>query len=869
MEIDSAEYQLRCQLTGHEDDVRGICICDKVGFATSSRDRTIRFWSPDESNHCSFTTSKILLGHTSFVGPVAWVAPSEELPEGGLVSGGMDTLILVWNLSTGEKIQTLKGHKLQVTGIALDGSDVVSTSVDCTLRRWRKGQEVEVLEAHKAAIQAIIKLPSGELVTGSSDTTLKLWKGAACIHTFSGHTDTVRGLAAVPGLGILSASHDGCGSRVWILHHINLGFKGMDWNTGEDVGHSVSGFAVVRNTIRLWELSGQVLLEMVGHTSIVYSVDAHASGLIVSGSEDRFVKIWKDGVCVQSLEHPGCVWDAKFLDNGDIVTACSDGVVRIWTVHQDKIADPLELESYAAQLSQYTLSRKRVGGLKLEELPGLEALQTPGTSDGQTKVVREGDNGVAYAWNMMEQKWDKIGEVVDGPDDGMSRPLLDGIQYDHVFDVDIGDGEPVRKLPCNRSDNPYDVADKWLLKENLPLSYREQIVEFILQNTGQKQFTPDPSFRDPYTGSSAYTPGQPSKPVATKPTFKHVPKKGMLVFDAAQFDGILKKVSEFNNTLLSASEQKHMVLTEADMSRLASIIHVLKDTSRYHSSKFSDDDVVMVLKVLKSWPLTMLFPVIDILRMIILHADGAAVLSKHVNNANDVLMELIKKVTTSPPLPANLLTSVRALTNFFKNESYHDWLLKHRGEVLDAYSTCYLSSNKNVQLAYSTLILNANPNHLVKSSLNAVVQSLSSKQVMSRFHGISHISSSQGVLTINVPVHHITFKFVQGFPVPTAIHLKGSASKNLHYAVLLIEKKDEEGQSQVLSAALEIAEEGSVEADAKFRALVAIGSLMLEGVVKRIAMDFDVANIAKAAKASKDTKIAEVGADIELITKQS
>lgn len=44
---------------------------------------------------------------------------------------------------------------------------------------------------------------------------------------------------------------------------------------------------------------------------------------------------------------------------------------------------------------------------------------------------------------------------------------------------------------------------------------------------------------------------------------------------------------------------------------------------------------------------------------------------------------------------------------------------------------------------------------------------------------------------------------------------------------------------------------------------------MLEGVVKRIAMDFDVANIAKAAKASKDAKIAEVGVDIELITKQS
>lgn len=74
--------------------------------------------------------SKILLGHTSFVGPLAWFSPSEEFPEGAVVSGGMDTHVFVWNLATGEKIQELKGHKLQVTGIALDGSDVVSTSVD-------------------------------------------------------------------------------------------------------------------------------------------------------------------------------------------------------------------------------------------------------------------------------------------------------------------------------------------------------------------------------------------------------------------------------------------------------------------------------------------------------------------------------------------------------------------------------------------------------------------------------------------------------------------------------------------------------------------------------------------------------------------
>ncbi|KAL7206636.1 hypothetical protein ACSBR2_019367 [Camellia fascicularis] len=628
-----------------------------------------------------------------------------------------------------------------------------------TLRRWRKGQPIESWEAHKAAIQAVIKLVSGELVTGSSDTTLKLWKGRTCVHTFVGHTDTVRSLAVMPDLGILSASHDG--------------------------------------SIRLWALTGQVLMKMVGHTSIVYSVDSHVSGLVVSGSEDHFVKIWKDGVCVQSIEHPGCVWDVKFLENGDIVTACSDGVVRIWTIHQDKIANSSELESFASQLSYYKCSRKRVGGLKLEELPGLEALQVPGTRDGQTKVVREGDNGVAYSWNMKEQQWDKIGEVVDGPDDSMKRPVLDGVEYDYVFDVDIGDGEPTRKLPYNRLDNPYDTADKWLLKENLPLSYRQQIVEFILQNTGQRDFALDSSFRDPYTGSSAYVPGGPSNMHATsaKPTFKHIPKKGMLVFDVAQFDGILKKISEFNNALQSDPDKKSLSLTELEVSRLDAIVKILKDTSHYHSSRFSDVDITLLLKLLKSWPLAMMFPVIDILRMIILHPDGATRLLKHVDDKNDVLMEMVKNVTTSPALPANLLTSTRAVTNLFKTSCYYQWLLKHRSEILDAFSSCCSSSNKNVQVSYATLILN--------------------------------------------------------------------------YGVLLIENKDQEGQSQVLSAALEIAEEENLEVDPKFRALVAIGSLMLEGLVRKIAVDFDVENIAKTAKASKDTKIAEVGADIELIIKQS
>lgn len=54
---------------------------------------------------------------------------------------------------------------------------------------------------------------------------------------------------------------------------------------------------------------------------------------------------------------------------------------------------------------------------------------------------------------------------------------------------------------------------------------------------------------------------------------------------------------------------------------------------------------------------------------------------KTVYLKSDVLMEMINKVTTTPALPANLLTSIRAVTNLFKNSSYYNWLQKNRSEV--------------------------------------------------------------------------------------------------------------------------------------------------------------------------------------------
>ena len=74
-------------------------------------------------------------------------------------------------------------------------------------------------------------------------------------------------------------------------------------------------------------------------------------------------------------------------------------------------------------------------------------------------------------------EWQKIGEVVGGPGGGgdnmaVGGKMHGGQQWDYVFDVDAEEGVPPRKLPANRGEDPYVVADRFLSEEVLPISYR-------------------------------------------------------------------------------------------------------------------------------------------------------------------------------------------------------------------------------------------------------------------------------------------------------------------------------------------------------------------------------------------------------------
>jgi phospholipase A-2-activating protein len=67
------------------------------------------------------------------------------------------------------------------------------------------------------------------------------------------------------------------------------------------------------------------------------------------------------------------------MPNGDIVSGCSDGVIRVFSESEERWASEGELKEYDAQVASQALPAQQMGDIKKSDLLGLEALADPGT----------------------------------------------------------------------------------------------------------------------------------------------------------------------------------------------------------------------------------------------------------------------------------------------------------------------------------------------------------------------------------------------------------------------------------------------------------------------------------------------------------
>uniref|UniRef100_A0A673LQE5 Phospholipase A-2-activating protein n=1 Tax=Sinocyclocheilus rhinocerous TaxID=307959 RepID=A0A673LQE5_9TELE len=647
----SNAYRLRCSLPAHEMDVRGLAAAayPDGAFVSVSRDRTARVWVPNPSENQVFTEMHCMNGHSNFVSCVCIIAPNETYPRGLIATGGHDNNICVFSLDRPDPLFTLKGHKNTVCTLSAGKfGTILSGSWDTTAKVWLGEKCMMTLQGHTAAVWAVVILPEqGLMLSGSADKTIKLWKAGRCENTYTGHEDCVRGLAVINEVEFLSCSNDA--------------------------------------SIRRWMVTGECVQVYYAHTNYIYSLAVFPNGQdFISTGEDRTLRVWRKGECSQTIRLPAqSVWCCCILPDGDIAVGASDGVIRVFTESEERVASAQDLQVFEDELSK------------------------------RTEVCL---------------------------DITILRVMYEGKEYDFVFSIDVNEGGPGLKLPYNVTDDPWLTAHNFLQKNELSPMFLDQVANFVIENTkghtlgpapatstdpftgagryipgsgsGDQGFAADPftgagryipesggstgtvssGGADPFTGGSAYS--SSSLPKATTNIF--FPSTDGVMFEQANSTQILGKLRELNNT--APADRK---LSDAALDCLEKLLHVVTDLK---SQEQPTAEQMSVLWRTSHWPEDIVFPVLDILRLAVRHPEVNAQLCGGTEGAS--LCNHLLGLMSPESRPANQMLVLRILCNCFSGSHGRALLLGHRDTVLSRAGDLRVVSNKNIHVALATLVLN-------------------------------------------------------------------------------------------------------------------------------------------------------------------
>lgn len=468
--------------------------------------------------------------------------------------------------------------------------------------------------------------------------------------------------------------------------------------------------------IRLWTLEGAEIAQLHGHENFIYSLAVLPSGELLSSSEDRTVRIWRGRDCVQTITHPAIsIWSvAVCADSGDIVTGASDRIVRIFSRAADRHADAQTIQEFEESVKASSIPQQSMGEINKEKLPGPEFLTSKsGTKEGQVQMIREHNGSItAHQWSSAAQQWVSVGTVVDAAGSGSKTEYM-GKQYDYVFDVDIAEGAPPLKLPYNVSQNAWEAARKFIEDNELPLSYLDQVANFITTNTqgatiGQNaQQQPHSAAQDPYGSERRYRPGEGPPELIDRA--KTLPQKDFLTIVSANFPAMTKKIEELNNQLISSGDKGNSLNPSSTSTMSASIKTLEKSLSTNATSSTVNPElnglVDIAIHISTKWPAANRVPGLDLYRLL-------AAVSPAVITQQDPLEVLASASALSPrETPTNASAAMLALrfyANMFKHNSGRAYARSHMSDIISGTSKAIgaFMNNRNVLAAAMTVAIN-------------------------------------------------------------------------------------------------------------------------------------------------------------------
>jgi phospholipase A-2-activating protein len=323
------------------------------------------------------------------------------------------------------------------------------------------------------------------------------------------------------------------------------------------------------------------------------------------------------------------------------------------------------------------------------------------------QMISEANGNIsAYQWSTAASQWLNIGTVVDSAGSGGRKISHNGKEYDYVFDVDIEDGKPPLKLPYNVNQNHYEAARKFIEDNELPLTYLDQVANFIVQNTqgatlGQSSA---PQGADPWGSEARYRPGEtgaaPSQPAPPAQAPKILPQKDYLPITTGNHKVIFKKLQEFNQALVNDG-QKGNSLNPEDIEQLSTTVAALE---KGNVKGVDLTGVELLIKAATQWPADKRLPALDLLRLLLAFDEPAAYLVSPDQNLIPSLVESGVFGSDSPP--NNTMMAIRLLSNLLQTDKGRLLASTEFDNMHPLVSPFIRSTNRNLIIALTTLYIN-------------------------------------------------------------------------------------------------------------------------------------------------------------------
>lgn len=331
-----------------------------------------------------------------------------------------------------------------------------------------------------------------------------------------------------------------------------------------------------------------------------------------------------------------------------------------------------------------------------------------------------------------QQQWLCVGTVVDGGGSSGKKVEYNGQSYDYVFDVDIEDGAPPLKLPYNLSQNPYEAATKFLGDNELPLTYLDNVTDFIVQNTKGATLGQGSGPATDEFGTGRYQPGDGSES-QPPPVKKILPQSNYLMLATAKFEPVVKKIMSTSATMISSGRKDFALnpteeailkqFTENLAESIATVPATVPGTTAAAATQpltFSEHDVTTLLKLINLWPDNDRLPGLDLLRCAATSPGMATAIDP--NNGNSII-DIALQAAFQPAAGAKInencaMMAFRVITNLFATVEGRQVAYEHAHKVVDHMESLVglnssafpgpvgFPGNRNVLMAVTTAALN-------------------------------------------------------------------------------------------------------------------------------------------------------------------